>query len=176
MQCKWQSEFVNETKWTLNGKEVNQSERTKTTATRGNYNVDTVEIFLIDKNDYGTYQFWISGNSTRNVVRKDSKIMFKDMIALMVLTEKDEIVNHLNVPVGNVLILDYQINFSFKTKVVGCKYKEETTTVISTIIRFIIRLEDSTGDECPSDAYDYEYDVLIVSTENDKDFITEIQL
>lgn len=56
-----------------------------------------------------------------------------DMIALMVLTEKDEILNHINVPVGNGLILDYQINLSFSTKVLGWNYKiqsnhkEETT-------------------------------------------------
>lgn len=133
MQCKWQSESVHETKWTLNGIEVKQSERTKTTATHGIYNVDTVEIFLIDKNDYGTYHFWISSNSSRNVVRKKSKLTFMDMIALMVLTEKDEILNHLNVPVGNGLIFDYQINLSFNTKVLGWNYKirsnhkEETT-------------------------------------------------
>lgn len=45
--------------------------------------------------------------------------------------------------------------------------------MVSTISRFIIRQEHSPGEECPSDAYDYEYDVLIVSTENDKDFITK---
>lgn len=47
------------------------------------------------------------------------------------------------------------------------------TTVVSTISKFIIRQEHIPGEECPSYAYDYEYHVLIVSTENDKDFITK---
>ncbi|VDI76594.1 Hypothetical predicted protein [Mytilus galloprovincialis] len=215
IQCKWQSEFVHETKWTLNGMEIKQSERTKTIATRDNNNVDTVEIFLIDKNDYGTYQLWISGNSTGNGVNKDSKVLFKDMIALMVLTEKDEIKQTVTtrLRLKYIVLPDESYNIYGKgnngtqpnpfenseksyleEEIISCSFRQIIEVslfalssilfwkhlifflhrnVISTTIRFIFSLGASTEKECPSNAYDYEYDVLIVSTENDKDFVTE---
>ncbi|CAG2247319.1 unnamed protein product [Mytilus edulis] len=288
IQCKWQSEFVHETKWTLNGKEIKQSERTKTIATRDNNNVDTVEIFRIDKNDYGTYQLWISGNSTGNGVNKDSKVLFKGYDSIDGFDRKRRNRN-LNVPpffvypletayaiigrnyVINKPELKSKSNTNIHVEVILCTtaltygnhslfvtreyynetiQKKQTVTtrlrlkyivlpdksyniygkgnngtqpypfenseksyleeeiitciscsfrqiievslfafsfifiwkhlfvflhrnVISTVIIFIFSLGASTEKECPSDAYDYEYDVLIVSTENDKDFVTE---
>ncbi|CAG2253205.1 unnamed protein product [Mytilus edulis] len=53
MKCIWPEEHVQvidyEIKWTFNVNVILNSDRRKITSTRGNYNVETLSIFLIDK-------------------------------------------------------------------------------------------------------------------------------
>ncbi|CAC5386282.1 unnamed protein product [Mytilus coruscus] len=127
MECKWPIEFVKilnyETKWTHNGKEMAHSIRKKTTSLSGDIRSKTLSIFIISKSDYGKYQLWVSGQSTENYIQKYRKITY--IIAFMVLTPIYQMISYVYVPVGNGLVLDYQVDYSFETNITGWEYKIE---------------------------------------------------
>lgn len=129
MECSWPIEFVKilnyETKWTHNGKQIAHSIRKKTTSLSGNNRSDTLSIFIISKSDYGKYQLWVSGQSKKNYIQKYRKINY--MIAFMVLTPIYKMISYVYVPVGNGLVLDYQVDYSFETNVTGWEYKIENS-------------------------------------------------
>lgn len=129
MECNWPIEFVKilnyETKWTHNGKEIAHSIRKKTTSLSGNNRSDTLSIFIISKSDYGKYHLWVSGQSTENYIQKYRQINY--MIAFMVLTPIYKMISYVYVPVGNGLVLDYQVDYSFETNITGWEYKIENS-------------------------------------------------
>ncbi|VDI31710.1 Hypothetical predicted protein [Mytilus galloprovincialis] len=129
IECKWDIKFVNilnyETKWTHNGKEIAHSIRKKITSISGEYIFETLRILLISGGDYGKYQLWVSGHPTENHIKEYRKINY--MIAYMFLTPIHHMISYVYVPVGNGLILDYQVDYSFETKIVGWEYKIENS-------------------------------------------------
>ncbi|CAC5387556.1 unnamed protein product [Mytilus coruscus] len=135
MQCKWPKKHVPvidyEIKWTLNGNVILNSDKRKITSTRGNYNVETLSIFLIDEKDYGKYESWVSSNPTEKNIGRYSKSC---MIAAMVMTQMHDIESYIYVPVGNVLTLEYEIEFSFQTKVLSWDYQIESILIGATTL------------------------------------------
>ncbi|CAC5386284.1 unnamed protein product [Mytilus coruscus] len=105
IECKLPKEFdkvINyKTKWTHNGKELANSHKRKIFSNHGTYIIETLSIFLIDIDDFGKYQLWVSGIPSENNRREYSKINY--MVALMLLSKITDNTRYINIPVGNGL-------------------------------------------------------------------------
>lgn len=140
IQCKWSKQYVPiveyEPKWSHNGRELVNCDRKKITSTRGKDNVETVTVFLIDKMDFGKYQLWISSTNdhSREYIKK------RYMIASVVMTELNDVIRYVSVPVGNGLVFDYQVDYSFQTKVLSSKYIIESKLIGTTKLENISKI------------------------------------
>ncbi|CAC5387576.1 unnamed protein product [Mytilus coruscus] len=134
IECKLPKEFdkvVNyKTKWTHNGKELANSHKRKIVSTTGTYIIETLSIFLIDKDDFGKYQLWVSGIPSDNNRREYNRINY--MVALMFLSQITDDTRYMNVPVGNGLLLFTNIHCFFETEVLDLEYKIDSTLIGST--------------------------------------------
>lgn len=134
IECKLSKEFdkvVNhKTKWTHNGKELANSHKRKMFSNHGTYIIETLSMFLLDKDDFGKYQLWVSGIPSDNNRREYNKINY--MVALMRLSHITDSTRHINVPVGNGLLLFAHINYFFETEVLNLEYKIDSTLIGAT--------------------------------------------
>lgn len=128
IKCKWPTEYIMieyyESNWTLNGKDVEYSDNMKISSTQGNYNSDVLSIFFINRNDFGEYQLWVSGVPSENRLRIFNTISY--LVASIRVSQKVDMVHYIYVPVGNLLILDYHIDYSLHNEVLDWKYNIES--------------------------------------------------
>lgn len=114
IQCKWPKKcfrFIDyEIKWTHNDNEIVNSDRKKIHSSRGIYNVETLNIFFIDKDDFGKYLVWVSSNSTKMHMRKYNKISY--IIASVVLTKLDDVMRYIY-----MFLLEMDLNLIIKLNI-----------------------------------------------------------
>lgn len=131
MECKLPIEFntaINyQSKWIHDSKEITNSHKKKITSTRGTYIIETLSIYLTDRDDTGKYQLWVSRNLFENDKTDFYKVNY--MVSITVLTK------YINVPVGNGLFLYTQIDNVFETEVLYLKFTNESTLVGSTSVK-----------------------------------------
>lgn len=134
IECKLFKEFdkvINyKPKWTHNGKELANSHKMKIFSHHGFYIIETLSIFLIDKDDFGKYQLWVSGIPSDIKRRENNKI--NNMVALMLLSKIADDSSYINVPVGNGLLLFTHISYNFETEVLDLEYKIDSTLIGAT--------------------------------------------
>lgn len=134
IECKLFKKFdkvINyKSKWTHNGKELANSHKMKIFSYHGFYIIETLSIFLIDKDDFGKYQLWVSGIPSDIKRREYNKI--NKMVALMLLSQIADDSSYIKVPVGNGLLLFTHISYNFETEVLDLEYKIDSTLIGAT--------------------------------------------
>lgn len=116
--CQWNTWYFDymrnveyKAKWTLNGSEIiSKDPITMTCNTIGYGYADVISISSIKDNHFGKYQLWFSFNLMNSTFKNFP--MMEIMIAQIYLFQANNIVSYVYSPVGNVVLLRYNIPFS----------------------------------------------------------------
>lgn len=113
-ECKWNTADVQITDysvfWTINGSEIDKTERISLTENKnGDFHAHALIVLSINEKDFGEYNLWASVNQTNNNIQQCTVGDF--LIAHMILTEAAGKINYVHVPVGNAVLLKYELPF-----------------------------------------------------------------